>query len=111
MRVLFESERIPVTATIPLSALSKGTTARGVAWFAIRVFEVGESIPKEYDHARPVARVLALLAAGEPHRSTMPSAFAARDGKAHEVVVPRSVLTSIPPDTIVGLDWEFAPVT
>jgi hypothetical protein len=113
MRIIFESERTPVTATIPSDAASPvaGTTTDGVAWLCIRTFDDGEVIPKEYDHARPVARVLERLASGEPHRSPMPSVFAPLDGRAHEVTVPRSVLTSIAPDTIVGIDWEFQPVT
>ncbi len=56
-----------------------------------------------------LSRVLERLPRNESHRSAMPSAFMPVDGKAHEVVIPRSVLTSIPPDTIVGIDWEFAP--
>jgi len=29
--------------------------------------------------------------------------------KADEAVVPRGVLESLSPDTIVGIDWEFVP--
>ena len=110
MRVLFESARVPVEVTMPDDAGTRidGKTARGTAWLAVRVFESGETIPNEFSHARPVARVLAVLPADGPHRSTMPPAFKPLSGEErHVVLVPRAVLTSVPPETIVGIDWEF----
>jgi hypothetical protein len=113
MRIIFESERIPVTAIIPSGAESPlaGTTTNGVAWLCILTFEQGEVIPREHDHARPVARVLERLAPGEPHRSPMPSVFAALDGDPRDVAVPRSLFTSLPLTTIIGIDWEFKPTS
>src|SRR3954469_21890663 len=62
VRIMFESSRMPVTATIPSDADSPfaGTTTDGVVWFCLRTFDEGEAIPKQHDHARPVSRVLAL---------------------------------------------------
>src|SRR5260370_37936706 len=109
MRVLFESERVPVKARFPSNAGTRmdGATATGVAWLCVRILEAAEPIPKEYDHARPVARVLELLAPGSSHRSALPSDFVPLDGRTHLVTVPRSLLASLPTDTIVGIDWEF----
>ena len=108
MRLLFESARIPVTASFPRDAGTHldGTTADGVAWLTVRTFEPGEAIPPQHDHARPLARWLEQLA-GRPPSSTLPDAFRSHSG-VREVVVPPAVLADLALGTIIAVDWEFA---
>ena len=107
MRLLFESERIPVVANIPSDARTPvaGTTVDGVAWLTLKTFDEGEAIPKQHDHARPLARGLEQLH-GRPSGSTLPDAFRSKTG-VREVVVPPVILDMVSPDTIIAVDWEF----
>ncbi len=113
MRIIFESARMAVTATVPSDADSPlaGMTVDGVIWFCLRTFDELETIPKKHDHARPVSRVLALLGPAEPHRSKVPALFTSPAGPLPDAVVPRDVLDSLAPDTIIALDWEFESLT
>jgi hypothetical protein len=110
VRLIFASERIPVTATIPSGAGTDldGTTVEGAAWLTLRTFEIGEAIPTQHDHARPLARWLQQLR-GRPPGSTLPDAFRSKTG-VRDVVVPPQVIDGLRPETIIALDWEFEPV-
>jgi hypothetical protein len=109
VRVVFESERIPVTATIPSDAGTQldGATVEGVAWLTMKTFDPGEAIPAQHDHARPLA-VWREQLRGRPPGSTLPDAFRPKTG-AREVVVPPRLLEGLPPETIIAVDWEFEP--
>jgi hypothetical protein len=52
--------------------------------------------------------VIAGLEPGAPLISRPPAMFGP---KTDDAVVPRGVLDSLAPDTIVGIDWEFVPET
>jgi hypothetical protein len=110
MRLIFESERIPVTAKIPSDAGSPlaGTTVDGVAWLTLKTFESGDVIPKQHDHARPLSTWFEQLG-GRPPGSALPDVFRSKTG-LHDVVVPPRVLEGLPVDTIIAVDWEFEPV-
>jgi hypothetical protein len=109
VRLLFESMRIPVVATIPSDATSPfaGSTVVGVAWLTFRTFDAGEAIPKQHDHARPLARWLEQLGGRRPS-AALPDVFESETG-VREVMVPLDILGKLPPDTIIAVDWEFAP--
>jgi hypothetical protein len=109
MRLVFESVRIPVVASFPRDAgtLLDGSTVAGVAWLTVRTFDSGELIPKQHDHARPLARWLEQLG-DRPPGSTLPDTFRSKTG-VREVVVPPQVLEQLPHDTLIAVDWEFEP--
>lgn len=107
MRLLFESARIPVVASFPPDAgtLLDGSTVAGAAWLTVRTFDANEAIPKQHDHARPLAQWLEQLG-DRPPGSTLPVAFRSEAG-VREVVVPPDVLERLPRDTLIAVDWEF----
>jgi hypothetical protein len=109
VRLLFESVRIPVVATFPPDAgtLLGGSTVAGVAWLTLRTFDAGEPIPKQHDHARPLAWWLEQLG-DRPPGSTLPDAFRSKTG-VREAAVPPDVLENLPRDTLIAVDWEFEP--
>jgi len=109
VRLVFESVRIPVIASFPQDAgtLLDGSTLSGAAWLTVRAFDVGEAIPKQHDHARPLARWLEQLG-DRPPGSTLPETFRSETG-VREVVVPRDLLDDIPRDALIAVDWEFEP--
>jgi hypothetical protein len=111
MRVVFESDRIPVRATFPDGSGTRfdGLTKGGEAWLCVRAFERTEPLPPQHDHARPVATILSLLPHGGAFRSALPPLFETSVAVAREVVVPREVLESVTPQELVGIDWEFEP--
>jgi hypothetical protein len=106
MRLLFESARIPVTASFPHDAgtLLDGSTVGGAAWLTVRAFDADEAIPKQHDHARPLARWLEQLG-DRPPGSTLPEAFRSETG-VREVVVPRDILDDLPRDVLIAVDWS-----
>jgi hypothetical protein len=107
VRLLFESVRIPVIASFPQDAgtLLDGSTVAGAAWLTVKAFAAGEAIPKQHDHARPLARWLEQLG-DRPPGAALPEAFRSQSG-VHEVVVPPDVLKRLPRDTLIAVDWEF----
>jgi hypothetical protein len=109
VRLLFESVRIPVVARFPHKAgtLLDGSTVAGAAWLTVRTFDAGEAIPKQHDHARPLARWLEQLG-DRPPGSTLPDAFRSETG-VREVAVPPDLLENLPRDALIAVDWEFEP--
>jgi hypothetical protein len=107
MRLLFESARIPVVANIPRDAGThlEGSAIEGVAWLTLRSFDEGEVIPKQHDHARPLARWLEQLGDRRPG-AILPDSFRSKNGVL-EVAVPPDVLENVPRDTLIAVDWEF----
>ncbi|MDQ6721116.1 MAG: hypothetical protein M3003_10045 [Candidatus Dormibacteraeota bacterium] len=109
MRLLFESVRIAVIANIPRGAGTSldGATTKGVAWLTLRAFDAGEPIPKEHDHARPLAQWLEQLD-GRPPGSTLRKGFGPRPERERwscHIKFSRSWR----PKRSFAVDWEFEP--
>jgi hypothetical protein len=99
MRIVFETQSVPTVGTF-----TRGGVVQGSAKYVVRVFDAGEVVPAMH-HAGPVSSWLGSLASGEPLRSIPPSGLAGPT----EAVVPRSLLESLPADSLLAAEWEFVP--